>query len=93
MRRSKVVRISFARGSDSVAVASGGCEVLLQDVHAISHGTVEAFWELAIRITGFGISNLEVGKGDRRDSGGAKGESNDGAGVHIGHLKLIHRLF
>jgi hypothetical protein len=77
MRRSKVVCIFFAGFSISVAVANCIYEGLLRDVDAVSHWAVDAFWELAIRITGLGGSSS------------AEGESDDRAGVHVENLKLV----
>jgi hypothetical protein len=89
MRRGKVVRVCFEGSTVSLAVAGGVDEGLLCDVDAVSHGTVDALWELAVWITGLVGSDFEVGDGDRRGSGGAEGESDDGAGVHVENLKLI----
>lgn len=93
MSCSKVVCISFAGLSGPVAVANCVREVLLQDMDAVSHWTVDTFWELAIRITDLSVCNFEVGEGGRRDSGGTEGESDDGFGVHVENLRLVRIVF
>jgi hypothetical protein len=84
MRRSKVICVCFAGRTNSVTVAGGVYEGLLGDVHTVSDGTLDAFGELAVWIAGLGGSDIELGDDGRNGSGGAEGESYDGAGVHVG---------
>jgi hypothetical protein len=89
MLRSKVVGVFFAGLSFPVAVASCLHQVLLQYVNAVSHWTIDALRELAVRITGLDGSDFKVGDGGCRGSGGAEGESDNGTGVHADNLKLV----
>jgi hypothetical protein len=67
----------------TASIVLGDClgDLFPGDVNTAVRWAVEALRELAERITG--LSGFHVGEGGRRDGGGAKGESEDGAGVHV----------
>ena len=75
--------MDFVWLSNSITLLCCFFEGFLCDTRAIRNWAVNSLWEMAkLAITPVGLCGLRVGEGGRRDSGGAKGEGDDGAGVH-----------